>query len=354
MVSEIKMQTALTTQLKVKNNLFKARTGFKLEMVAKRATFASLFAVLLASVAIPGQAAYPEKPIRMTVSFPPGGPVDMAARIIGNRLSEVLKQSVIVDNKTGAGGNVGAQMVAKYPNDGYNFLITSSSYAVNPSLYGEKAGYNPQKDFSPVIVIATQPNVISVNEKVPVKTIEELKAYAMKEKLSFSSPGSGTTPHLTCENLFHVIWKNDITHIPYRGAGPASVAVVGGETPIGCTAVAGVFQFHKQGKVRIIGVSSTERVSDLPEVPTLKELGYPQIQDYTWVAVLAPAGTSADQINTINRAIANIVAEPDTKEKLSQAGLIPVGGTVAQTTTYINNELKHWSKVVIETKAKPE
>lgn len=348
------MQTALTKQLKVKNNLLKARTGFKLEMLAKRVTFVSLLAVLLASVALPGQAAYPEKPIRLTVSFPPGGPVDMAARIIGNRLSDVLKQSVIVDNKTGAGGNVGAQIVAKYPNDGYNFLITSSSYAVNPSLYGEKAGYNPQKDFSPVIIVATQPNVISVNEKVPVKTIDELKAYAMKEKLSFSSPGSGTTPHLTCENLFHVIWKADITHIPYRGAGPASVAVVGGETPIGCTAVAGVFQFHKQGKVRIIGVSSTERVSDLPEVPTLQELGYPQIQDYTWVAVLAPAGTSPDQVNTINRAIAKIVAEPDTKDKLSQAGLIPVGGTVAQTTTYINNELKHWSKVVIETKAKPE
>ncbi len=348
------MHTALTTQLKVKNNFIKERAQLKLEMMAKTITLGSLLAVLLSTVAIPSQAAYPEKPIRLTVSFPPGGPVDMAARIIGNRLSDVLKQSVIVDNKTGAGGNVGAQIVAKYPNDGYNFLVTSSSYAVNPSLYGEKAGYNPQKDFSPVIIIATQPNVISVNEKVPVKTIDELKAYAMKEKLSFSSPGSGTTPHLTCENLFHVIWKTDITHIPYRGAGPASVAVVGGETPIGCTAVAGVFQFHKQGKVRIIGVSSTERVSDLPEVPTLQELGYPQIQDYTWVAVLAPAGTSPDQVNTINRAIAKIVAEPDTKEKLSQAGLIPVGGTVAQTTTYINNELKHWSKVVIETKAKPE
>jgi tripartite-type tricarboxylate transporter receptor subunit TctC len=322
--------------------------------VLKKFSILSLVALSLFPLAGPSYAAYPEKPIRMTVSFPPGGPVDMAARIISNRLTEVLKQSVFVENKTGAGGNVGAQIVAKYPNDGYNFLITSSSYAVNPSLYGDKAGYNPAKDFSPVIIIATQPNVISVNEKVPVKNLEELKAYAAKEKLSFSSPGSGTTPHLTCENLFHVLWKTDITHIPYRGAGPASVAVVGGETPIGCTAVAGVFQFHKQGKVRILGVSSTERVSDLPEVPTLQELGYPQIQDYTWVAVLAPAGTSSEQINTINRAIAKIVTEPDTKEKLSQAGLIPVGGTVAQTSSYINNELKHWSKVVIDTKAKPE
>jgi tripartite-type tricarboxylate transporter receptor subunit TctC len=350
------MHKATTTQpTTMKNSNFSsAKSGLNSPMLVKVAVVSSILAVLLALMVSPVKAAYPEKPIRMTVSFPPGGPVDMAARIIGNRLSEVLKQSVIVDNKTGAGGNVGAQMVAKYPNDGYNFLITSSSYAVNPSLYGDKAGYNPQKDFSPVIIVATQPNVISVNEKVPVKTLDELKTYALKEKLSFSSPGSGTTPHLTCENLFHVIWKNDITHIPYRGAGPASIAVVGGETPIGCTAVAGVFQFHKQGKVRIIGVSSTERVAELPEVPTLKELGYPQIQDYTWVAVLAPAGTSADQINIINRAIANIVTEPDTKEKLSQAGLIPVGGTVAQTTSYINSELKHWSKVVLETKAKPE
>jgi tripartite-type tricarboxylate transporter receptor subunit TctC len=275
--------------------------------VLKKFPILSLLTLSLLSLAGTSYAAYPEKPIRMTVSFPPGGPVDMAARIISNRLTDVLKQSVFVENKTGAGGNVGAQIVAKYPNDGYNFLITSSSYAVNPSLYGDKAGYNPAKDFSPVIIIATQPNVISVNEKVPVKNLEELKAYSAKEKLSFSSPGSGTTPHLTCENLFHVIWKTDITHIPYRGAGPASVAVVGGETPIGCTAVAGVFQFHKQGKVRILGVSSTERVSDLPEVPTLQELGYPQIQDYTWVAVLAPAGTSSEQINTINRAIAKIV-----------------------------------------------
>ena len=195
-------------------------------------------AISFSGVAI---AAYPEKPIKMVVSFPPGGPVDIAARIVGARLTEVLKQSVFIDNKTGAAGNVGTQQVAKSPNDGYTFLVTSSSYAVNPSLYGDKAGYSP-KEFSPVIVIATQPNVVSVNEKVPVKTLAELRTMAAKETMAFSSPGSGTTPHLTCENLFHIIWKNDATHIPYRGAGPASVAVVGGETPIGCTAVAGVYQ----------------------------------------------------------------------------------------------------------------
>ena len=298
-------------------------------------------------------AAYPDKPIKLVVSFPPGGPVDIAARIVGARLTDVLKQSVFVDNKTGAAGNVGTQQVAKSPNDGYTFLVTSSSYAVNPSLYGDKAGYSP-KDFSPVIVIATQPNVVSVNEKVPVKTLAELRTMAAKEKMAFSSPGSGTTPHLTCENLFHIIWKNDATHIPYRGAGPASVAVVGGETPIGCTAVAGVYQFHKQGKVRILAVSSTERIADLPEIPTMAELGFPQIKDYTWVAVLAPSGTPAEIVNQVNLAIQKIIDEPETKEKLQQAGLIPVGGTAQKTTNYINDELKHWSKVVIDTKAKAE
>jgi len=298
-------------------------------------------------------AAYPEKPIKMVVSFPPGGPVDIAARIVGARLTEVLKQSVFIDNKTGAAGNVGTQQVAKSPNDGYTFLVTSSSYAVNPSLYGDKAGYSP-KEFSPVIVIATQPNVVSVNEKVPVKTLAELRTMAAKETMAFSSPGSGTTPHLTCENLFHMIWKNDATHIPYRGAGPASVAVVGGETPIGCTAVAGVYQFHKQGKVRILAVSSTERIADLPEIPTMAELGFPQIKDYTWVAVLAPSGTPTEIVNQVNLAIQKIIDEPETKEKLLQAGLIPVGGTAQKTNSYINDELKHWGKVVVDTKAKAE
>ena len=298
-------------------------------------------------------ASYPDKPIKLVVSFPPGGPVDIAARIVGARLTDVLKQSVFVDNKTGAAGNVGTQQVAKSPNDGYTFLVTSSSYAVNPSLYGDKAGYSP-KEFAPVIVIATQPNVVSVNEKVPVRTLAELRSLATKEKMAFSSPGSGTTPHLTCENLFHIIWKNDSTHIPYRGAGPASVAVVGGETPIGCTAVAGVFQFHKQGKVRILAVSSTERLVDLPDIPTMAELGFPQIKDYTWVAVLAPSGTPPEIVNQMNLTIQKIIDEPETKEKLQQAGLIPVGGSAQKTNMYINDELKHWGKVVVDTKAKAE
>jgi len=324
----------------------------KNSFVKKACVSVSLLSAVL-GWAGPVYAAYPDKPIKLVVSFPPGGPVDIAARIVGARLTEVLKQSVFVDNKTGAAGNVGTQQVAKSPNDGYTFLVTSSSYAVNPSLYGDKAGYSP-KEFAPVIVIATQPNVVSVNEKVPVRTLAELRSLATKEKMAFSSPGSGTTPHLTCENLFHIIWKNDTTHIPYRGAGPASVAVVGGETPIGCTAVAGVFQFHKQGKVRILAVSSIERLADLPDIPTMAELGFPQIKDYTWVAVLAPAGTPPEIVNQMNLAIQKVIDEPETKEKLQQAGLIPVGGSAQKTNMYINDELKHWSKVVIETKAKAE
>ena len=217
----------------------------------------SLVALGMVQVAFAQQ--YPDKPIRLIVAFPPGGPVDITARILSTQLGDILKQSVIVENKAGAGGNIGAQYVANAAPDGYTFLVTSAAFAVNPSLYGLAAGYSPEKNFIPVVVATTQANVISVNEKVAAKSIAELKELVFKENLSYSSPGTGTTPHLTCENLFRAIWKANVTHIPYKGAGPASLAVVGGEVPIGCTAVAGIYQFSKQGKVRILGVSSEDR-----------------------------------------------------------------------------------------------
>lgn len=312
--------------------------------------------VCVASLSIAGVAAapYPDKPIRLVVAFAPAGPVDITARILSTQLSEILKQSVIVENKAGAGGNIGAQYVANAAPDGYTFLVTSAAFAVNPSLYGAAAGYNPEKNFTPVVVATTQPNVISVNEKVPAKSIAELKELSTKENLSYSSPGSGTTPHLTCENLFKVIWKSNITHIPYKGAGPASFAVVSGETPIGCTAVAGVYQFSKQGKVRILGISSEKRLPSLPDVPTLAEQGYPQIKDYTWTAIFAPAKTPPEIVQKMNQAINFVLSNPVMKEKFDQAGLLTVGGTTKNTNDYIAEELKRWAQIVKDTGAKVE
>ncbi len=326
----------------------------KTKGLGKKAIY-SLVPILFMAVMGQGYSAeYPDKPIRLVVAFPPGGPVDITARIMAPKLSEILKQSVFVENKAGAAGNIGTQSVSNGPADGYTLLVTSSSYAVNPTLYGAAAGYDPVRDFTPIIVATTQPNVVSVNEKIPVKTIAELKTLASKENLSFSSPGAGTTPSLTCANLFGVIWKSDITHIPYKGAGPASMAVVGGETPIGCTAVAGVYQFAKQGKVRILGVSSEKRIASLPDVPTLAEQGYPQIKDYTWTTVFAPIKTPAAIVQKINQAMNQVLSNPEMKDKFDQNGLIVVGGTTKQTAEYINEEVKRWGQIVKDTGAKVE
>jgi len=297
---------------------------------------------------------YPDKPIRLVVAFAPGGPVDTTARILASQLGDILKQSVFVENKAGAGGNIGAQYVANAQPDGYTVLVTSAAYAVNPTLYGTSAGYSPEKNFTPVVIATTQPNLISVNEQVPAKTIAELKDLVFKEKLSYSSPGAGTTPHLTCENLFRVIWKANVTHIPYKGAGPASLAVVGGETPIGCTAVAGVYQFSKQGKVRILGVSSEKRLANLPDVPTLAELGYPQIKDYTWTGIFLPIKTPEAIVQKLNLAINQVLASPEAKEKFDQAGLMTVGGAQKQTAEYVAEELKRWGQIVKDTGTKIE
>lgn len=297
-------------------------------------------------------ASYPNRPIHIVVSFPPGGSPDFTARVIGQQLGKILNQSVVVENKSGAGGNVGTQFVAMSKPDGYTLLVNSSAFTVNPSLYGAKAGYDPIKDFIAVSVVSKQANVVSVNESVPVSTLAELKLLSEKDKLSFSTPGNGTTPHLTCENLFHSVWKADITHIPYKGAGPASLAVAGGETPIGCTAGFGVAQFAKQGKVKILAISSDTRSPNLPDVPTFIELGYPQINDYTLSAFFVPSKTPVAIAEKLNKAINEALANTEVREKFEKAGLVAVGGSLSFTRTSIASELKHWSQIVKSTGAK--
>jgi tripartite-type tricarboxylate transporter receptor subunit TctC len=297
---------------------------------------------------------FPNRPIRIIVAFPPGGSPDFTARVIGQQLGSILKTSVVVENKPGSGGNLGTQYVASSKPDGYTLLVNSSAFTVNPSLYGDKAGYIPGRDFANVIVVSKQANVISVNEKTPVKSLSDLQTFSSTEKLAFSTPGSGTTPHLTCANIFHGIWKQDIIHIPYKGAGPASLAVASGETPIGCTAAFGVLQFAKQGRVRILAISSDKRIPQLPDVPTFTELGYPQINDYTLSGFYAPKGTPVDILEKLNRAINQALELQEVKDKFEIAGLIPVGGTIQQTDQMISSELKHWEQVVKITKAKAD
>jgi len=296
---------------------------------------------------------YPSKPIRTVVNFAPGGPVDVVVRLLAPGMQNVLGQPLVIENRTGAGGNIGTVAVAKSAGDGYTLLGTSSAFAVNPSLTSD-AGYDAEKDFVPVALIARQPNLIFVHPSVPATTLNELIEVVKKGKYSYASPGSGTTPHLTGENLFRVIAKADVQAIHFRGAGPAAAAVVSGEPPIGSMAVTAVLPYIRAGKLRALAISSAKRSPTLPDVPTFAEAGYPSIQDYTWVALLAPAGTPPDAVQKLNEAVNKALALPDVRERLDGLAFDAVGGSSAQFADYLHTELRHWATVVHDTGAKLE
>src|SRR4051812_13318553 len=272
-----------------------------------------LFIVLFATAAT--AQSYPNKPIRVLVAFPPGGPVDIIARLIGPKISDAVGQPVVLENVGGGGGNIAAQRVAKSAPDGYTLLAHSSAYAVNPALLGDP-GFNAEKDMIPIAVVARQPNLILVNAEFPAKTLAELLQMAKTQKLAFASPSTGTTPHLTAENLFKVRAKVDITHVPFRGAGPAAAAVLSGQPPIGSMAGTAPMPHIKSGKMRALAVSSSRRVPLLPDVPTLTELGYPDMEDYTWVGIFVPAGTSPEITQRLNQTVLKVMQSPEIRERL--------------------------------------
>ena len=296
---------------------------------------------------------YPSKPIRIAVAFPPGGPVDIIARLVGPKLSESLGQQVVVENRVGASGNVATGEVAKSTPDGYTLLAHSSAYVVNPSLF-KNAGYDPNKDLMPIAVVAQQANIILVNSSFPAKTLEDLKRAMLKDKLPFASPGSGTTPHLTAQNLFQVKWKADATHVPFKGAGPAVAGLLSAQPPIGCLAGSGPMSNIKAGKLRALAVSSAHRLPQLPEVPTLNELGYQGMEDYTWVGLFVPAGTPPDIANKLNDAVLRAVKNPTIKERLDGLAFEPTAAPLRETADYVRAEVEKWAKVVKETGARAD
>ena len=296
---------------------------------------------------------YPAKPIHLLVAFPPGGPVDIIARLVAPKVSETLGQPVIVENKVGASGNVATTEVAKSAPDGYTLLAHSSAYAVNPTLFAN-AGYDPARDLLPIAVVARQANIVLVNASFPARTLEELKRAMEKGKLAFASPGAGTTPHLTAENLFHVRWKADVTHVPFKGAGPAVAGLLSGEPPIGCMAGSGPMTQIKAGKLRALAVSSAQRLPQLPDVPTLDELGYRGMEDYTWVGVFAPAGTPREIVQKLNDALLKAVGSEDVRARLDALAFDATAAPLAQTADYVRAEVTKWARVVRETGARPE
>jgi tripartite-type tricarboxylate transporter receptor subunit TctC len=268
-------------------------------------------------------------------------------------LTESLGQQVIVDNRSGAGGNIGTALVAKSAPDGYTVLLTVNSVVVNMSLY-PNAGYDVERDFIPIAVVVTQPHLIVVNANVRAKTLAELLSLAKTSKLAFATPGSGTSGALTGENLFNVLAKLDMTPIHFRGAGPAVTAVLSGEPPIASMGITSPLPHVKTGKLRALAVSSARRIATLPDVPTLAESGFPSLQDYLWVAIFVPTGTSATIVQKLNESVNRALRSADVVERLKANDLEPVGGSPQQTAEYVKAELIKWSRVVRETGAKPD
>ena len=309
------------------------------------------FLLLLAQTALAQP--WPSRPIRVIVPFSPGGPVDVVARLITPKMSEALGQPIVIENKTGAGGNLGVSQVAKSPADGYTVLATSSSFAVNPALAPD-AGYHAEKDFIPIAIVASQPNFIVVNAAFPAKTLAELLQMARTQKLAFASPSSGTTPHLTAENLFKVHAKVDLTHVPFRGAGPAAAAVLGGEPPIGSMAGTAPMPHIRSGKMRALAVSASRRVPSLPDVPTLGELGFTDMEDYTWVGIFVPAATPPEIAQKLNQVVLATVQNPEIRARLEALTFEITAAPLRETSDYVHRELVKWARVVRDTGAKAE
>ncbi len=294
---------------------------------------------------------FPSKPVRIIVAYAPGGPVDVVARLVANKMPDTLGQTVIVENRPSTTGNIGSAFVAKAPPDGYTILANSSAFAVNVTLT-PNAGYDAEKELVPLVQIATQPNLIVVHPGVNAKTIAELIVLAKSSKLSYASPGNGTTPHLTAENLFRTLAKVDVTHVPYKGAGPAAAAVVAGEPAIGSLAVTAPIPYVRGGRLNALAISSSKRHPALPDVPTLVESGFPSLQDYTWVGLFVPTGTPAEAMQKLNDSVNRALQQPDVRERLVSLLFDPIGGSSQQFADYVKVEIVKWGKVVKDTGAK--
>jgi len=292
-------------------------------------------------------AGYPARPVKIIVPFAPAGPTDTMARLIAQKLSDSLGKQFYVENHPGAGGNLGMAMVANAAPDGYTLLLVSSSVVVNPSLY-EKVPYDVYKSLAPVTLAGSSPNILVVHPSVPAKDVKELIAYVQANpgKVSFASPGFGTTASLAAENFKYAL-KLDIQPVPFNGAGPALNAVVAGQVQIGFMALPPVMPHLKAGTVRALAMTTEKRVAAAPEVPTMAEAGVPgdQISD-VMQAVFAPGGTPKPIIDLLQKEIAEAVAAPDVKAKLDSLGFDAIADTPEHFAARIKVEVPKWAKVI--------
>jgi tripartite-type tricarboxylate transporter receptor subunit TctC len=308
-------------------------------------TLAALLLVAAGNAAFSAES-WPSRSIRFIVPYPPGGPTDLMARSMSGRLSEALGQSVVVDNRAGAGGNVGAELAAKAPPDGYTLLMGAiSTHSINVSLY-RKLPFDPVKDFAPITQASIIPLVINAHPSLPVNGIKELIALAKKNpgQLSYGSSGSGGGTHLAGE-LFKMMSGTNILHVPYKGLSPATIDVMAGNIPLLFNDLTTAIQPYKAGRVKILGVSTAKRVPQIPDVATIGEI-LPGYEAHTWFGVLVPAGTPQGIVDRLSRESMKILQSEDIKRRFADVGAEPVGNTPQEFAAFMAAETVKWAKVI--------
>jgi len=307
-------------------------------------------AVVAGATIVPARAAhaqaYPTKPVRLIVPFPPGGPADVLGRLFGQKLSESWGQPVVVENRAGAGGNIGAEAVAKSAPDGYTLLLIANSHTINASLYSSLP-YDPVRDFTPISEVASYMLVLVTHPSVPVASVAELVALARSRpgQLKYASAGNGTMTHLAAE-LFRLATGTDMIHVPYKGAAPATSDLLGGQVNLMFNNPVSSFPQVKAGKLRALAVTGAARLATAPEVPTIAELGYPGFEASTWYGFLGPAGMPKDIVNKAHDDIIRALKLRDVQERLAAQGFDSIGTTPEQFGEVLRSDVERWRKVV--------
>ncbi len=299
-------------------------------------------------------AAWPDRPVKVIVGFTPGGPTDLVARLISQQLTVQTAKNFFVENVPGAGGNVGAVKAAQSAPDGYTLLVTGGNITNNPFLYAH-SGYDPLKDFDAVTVAAATPVVLAVHPSVPAKTVKELVDWirANPGKESYASPGTGTPPQLTGALFVHAL-NLDLVHVPFNGGGSAVEATVGNHTPISFGAMAPAVPLIKSGDLRALAVTGKERSPALPDVPTMAESGFPEVEGATWTAIAVPAGTPKEIIAQLHDMIVKSLGQPDVKDKLAAMAYAPIGNSPEECAAFFKSEMDKWGKVIKDAGLKAE
>lgn len=316
------------------------------------AAIATATAAALLPLQALAQASYPDKAMRFVVPYPPGGGTDVIARIVQGKLQSQLGQTVVIDNRGGGGGSLGTDVVAKAAPDGYTVLFTLSSHTINPAIF-PKLPFDTERDFEAVGIVASLPQILVVHPSFEANNVQELIALAKKKPLQFASVGNGSPSHLAGE-LLNLRAGLSITHIPYRGGGPAVTDVIGGQVPMLWVSIPAAAQFVKTGKLKALAVSTLKRSAAFPDVPTMQEAGVADFEVDSWYAMFVPAKTPKAVINRLNQALNAAVADPEVKDKLLAQGSEAVGGTPERLTRTVKTELAKWAKLSKEAHIKAE